>query len=196
MARKFGKYGLNRQFKWKPLRRDRWDPFPKDHLPFIDDFSVGAYGVKKAQVDAMRNKRKRDDLITPTTLKGHYFNDKKRRDIDTSRKGPAPKRARTRSGTAKNLFTNDSVALLGTAGVGAAGMARAGAGIAWDSLNARITAGIEEGFAAHAAANDSGIYTFDALTESAMAGRYLDSAIAAAERMLPFVEDLLIPLML
>jgi len=196
MARKFGKYGLNRQFKWKPLRRDRWDPFPKDHLPFIDDFSVGAYVSKKEQADSMRNKRKRDDLITPTTLKGQYFNDKKRRDIDSAFKVPPPKRARTRSGTARKLFTNDSVALLGTAGVGAAGMARTGAGIAWDSLNARITAGIEEGFAAHAAANDSGIYTFDALTESAMAGRYFDSMVAAGERILPLVEDLLIPLML
>lgn len=197
MPRRFDrKTGWNRQFKWKPLRRDRWDPFPKDHLPFIDDFSVGTYGVKKAQVDAMRNKRKRDDLITPTTLKGQYFNDKKRRDIDTARKGPPFKRARTGSGTARNVFTNDSVALLGTAGVGAAGMARAGAGIAWDSLNTRIGAAIEEGFARHAAIQDSGVYTYDVLTESAMAGKYLDSAIAAGERILPLVEDLLIPLML
>ena len=39
MPRKYDKRGWNRQFKWKPLRRDRWDPFPKDHLPFIDDYS-------------------------------------------------------------------------------------------------------------------------------------------------------------
>jgi len=197
MPRRFDrKTGWNRQFKWKPLRRDRWDPFPKDHLPFIDDFSVLAYGVKKAQADAMRNKRTRDDLITPTTLKGQYFNDKKRRDIDTAKKGPPPKRLRTRSGTARNLFTNDSVALLGTAGVGLAGMAKTGAGIAWDNLNARIGSAIEEGFAQHAAFNESGIPTFDALTESAMVGKYLDSAIGSLERMLPMVEDLLIPLML
>merc|ERR1719506_2044922 len=70
MARKFGKYGWNRQFKNKPLRRDRWDPFPKDHLPFIDDFSVGSYLTKKEQVNAMRPKRKFDDMSTPTTLLG------------------------------------------------------------------------------------------------------------------------------
>ena len=39
MARKFDKRGWNRQFKWQPLRTDRWDPFPKDRLPFVDDFS-------------------------------------------------------------------------------------------------------------------------------------------------------------
>jgi len=192
MPRRFDrKTGWNRQFKWKPLRRDRWDPFPKDHLPFIDDFSVGAYVAKKSQANAMVNKRKFDDMTTPTTLLG-----KRRVDIDTARKGPPPKRARTGSGTARNLFTNDSVALLGTAGVGAAGMARAGAGIAWDRLNTRIGAAIEEGFARHAAIQDSGVYTYDVLTESAMAGKYLDSAIAAGERILPLVEDLLIPLML
>ena len=38
--RKFDKYGFNTQFKWQPVRRDRWDPFPKDHLPFIDDQSM------------------------------------------------------------------------------------------------------------------------------------------------------------
>ena len=42
MPRRFDKRDWNRQFKWQPLRVDRWDPFPKDHLPFIDDFSAGA----------------------------------------------------------------------------------------------------------------------------------------------------------
>ena len=192
MARKFGKYGWNRQFKNKPLRRDRWDPFPKDHLPFIDDFSVLAYGAKKQQADAMANKRKRDDILTPTTLLG------KRKDIDTARKAPRLelKRPRTRSGTARNLFTNESVALLGTAGAGVGAMAYTAAGIGVDRLNARIGSAIEEGFARHAAIQDSGVYTYDALTESAMIGRYLDSAIATGSRILPLVEDLLIPLML
>ena len=39
MPRRFDQYGWNRQFKWQPLRRDRWDPFPKDRIPFVDDFS-------------------------------------------------------------------------------------------------------------------------------------------------------------
>lgn len=188
MPRRFDrKTGWNRQFKWKPLRRDRWDPFPKDHLPFLDDFSVGAYVAKKAQADAMRNKRTRDDMVTPTTLLG-----KRRRDIDTAMKPPGPKRQQTRGGAKRSLFTNDNVALMGTAGVGAAGMAYAGIGSAIDS---RVAAAVEEGFRVHAAFNESGIPTFDALTESAMAGRYLDRIVAAGERILPFVEDLLVPLM-
>lgn len=39
MPRRFDQYGWNRQFKWQPVRRDRWDPFPKDRIPFVDDFS-------------------------------------------------------------------------------------------------------------------------------------------------------------
>lgn len=46
MPRRFDKLGLNRQFKWRPVRRDRWDPFPKDHLPFVDDFSMVAVAAK------------------------------------------------------------------------------------------------------------------------------------------------------
>lgn len=38
--RKLDKFGFNTQFKWQPVRRDRWDPFPKDHLPFVDDMSM------------------------------------------------------------------------------------------------------------------------------------------------------------
>ena len=75
-------------------------------------------------------------------------------------------------------------------------MAYTAAGIGVDRLNARIGSAIEEGFARHAAIQDSGVYTYDALTESAMIGRYLDSAIATGSRILPLVEDLLIPLML
>lgn len=40
MSRKFDQRGWNRQFKWQPLRIDRWDPFPKDRLPFVDDYSI------------------------------------------------------------------------------------------------------------------------------------------------------------
>ena len=187
MPRRFDrKTGWNRQFKWKPLRRDRWDPFPKDHLPFIDDFSVGSYGLKKKQVEVMvGSKRSRDDMLTPTSLLGRV-------DFDTARKGPPPKRQQTSTRAQRSLFTNDNVAAMGTAGTGVAGMAYAGIGRAVDD---RVRAGIEQGFAQHAAFNESGIPTFDALTESAMTGRYFDSMIAAGERILPLVEDLLVPLM-
>ena len=40
MTRKFDKYGFNRQYLRKPLSRR--SPFPRDHLPFISDFSVGS----------------------------------------------------------------------------------------------------------------------------------------------------------
>ena len=172
MARKFGKYGWNRQFKNKPLRRDRWDPFPKDHLPFVDDFSVGAFVAKKA---AQGSKRQRPDA---------FFN-------DTARKGPPPKRPKTGGTSTRSLFTNDSVALVGTAGALAGRAAYTGAGIALDSLNARITAGIEAGFARHAANNAAGLYEYDALTQAAMAGRYLENIAEGAERIVPLVEELL-----
>ena len=42
MVRKFDRFGFNTQFKWQPIRRDRWDPFPKDHLPFVDDMSLSS----------------------------------------------------------------------------------------------------------------------------------------------------------
>ncbi len=48
MVRKYDKYGLNRQFKSNPCNRR--DPFPRDHLPFVDDFSLG----KKVR-DAVKN---------------------------------------------------------------------------------------------------------------------------------------------
>lgn len=190
MPRRFDrKTGWNRQFKWKPVRSDRWDPFPKDHLPFIDDFSVGAFIAKKAQAQAMPtkgSKRKADDMLKPMSILG------KRRNVnDTGTKGPYPKRPRTGGTTSRNLFTNDNVAMMATAGVGAGGMAYTGAGIAMDRLNARVTAGIEEGFARHAAIQDSGVYTYDALTESAMAGRYLTNIAEGMERIVPLVEDLL-----
>jgi hypothetical protein len=51
MSRKFDKFGFNTQFKWQPIRRDRWDPFPKDHLPFIDDMSF----TKQAHMPPRRN---------------------------------------------------------------------------------------------------------------------------------------------
>ena len=39
MPRKFDRYGLNRQFKRKPVSKRT--PFPHK-LPFVDDFSYGA----------------------------------------------------------------------------------------------------------------------------------------------------------
>lgn len=40
MTRKFDKYGFNRQYLRKPLSRR--SPIPRDHLPFVSDFSVGS----------------------------------------------------------------------------------------------------------------------------------------------------------
>ncbi len=177
MARKFGKYGWNRQFKNKPLRRDRWDPFPKDHLPFVDDFSVGAFVAKKA---AQGTKRQRSDS----------FHD------DTARKPPPFKRPKTGGTATRSLFTNDNVALIGTAGALAGRAAYTGAGILVDRLNARVTQAIEEGFANHARFFEENITSFDALTQSAFVGRYLENAAEGLERIVPLVEELLVPLAL
>lgn len=57
----FDKFGFNTQFKWQPVRRDRWDPFPKDHLPFVDDMSMS----KQAQMPPRRNFTPVDAPSTP-----------------------------------------------------------------------------------------------------------------------------------
>lgn len=54
MPRRFDKRGWNRQFKWQPVRSDRWDPFPKDHLPFVDDYSA-LNTMNKAEVEINSN---------------------------------------------------------------------------------------------------------------------------------------------
>ena len=61
MARKLDKYGFNTQFKWQPIRRDRWDPFPKDHLPFIDNQSLS----NQAHMPPRRNFTPVDTPSTP-----------------------------------------------------------------------------------------------------------------------------------
>ncbi len=66
MPRKFDKRGWNRQFKWQPVRRGRWDPFPKDHLPFIDDYSVNSY-LHKAINDKRSPAREKLPLDTHRT---------------------------------------------------------------------------------------------------------------------------------
>lgn len=72
MPRKYDKRGWNRQFKWKPLRRDRWDPFPKDHLPFIDDYSAGMYIHKSINDNRgpAREKLPLDTHRTPASKRG------------------------------------------------------------------------------------------------------------------------------
>jgi len=60
MVRKYDKYGFNRQFKNKPCSRR--DPFPRDHLPFADDMSIGKRknDVKK-EIAKRGTKRKRSE---------------------------------------------------------------------------------------------------------------------------------------
>ena len=52
--RKFDDLGWNLQYKWKPVRPDRWDPFPKDHLPFIDDYADQVEFMKGIQSEGKR----------------------------------------------------------------------------------------------------------------------------------------------
>lgn len=69
MPRRFDKRGWNRQFKWQPVRRDRWDPFPKDHLPFVDDYSAGMY-IHKSIKDNRGPAREKLPLDTHRTPSG------------------------------------------------------------------------------------------------------------------------------
>ena len=76
MPRRFDKRGWNRQFKNRPVRRDRWDPFPKDHLPFVDDFSPAMYAHKvtnesrgqkrKLPLDSHKESKIATDSSTPS----------------------------------------------------------------------------------------------------------------------------------
>lgn len=89
MVRKYDKYGFNRQFKNKPCSRR--DPFPRDHLPFVDDMSIRKkiHDVKKevekndldiAKESAKRGtKRKRDESAKRGT--------KRKREIFAARAG-------------------------------------------------------------------------------------------------------------
>jgi len=78
MARKYDRYGLNRQFKLKPLTKRT--PFPHK-LPFVDDFSYGSLAHKIKQEKGMRPRRagptdhitgvKRERMELPDTIDHH-----------------------------------------------------------------------------------------------------------------------------
>lgn len=78
MARKFDRYGLNRQFKLKPLTKRT--PFPYK-LPFVDDFSYGSLAHKIKKEKGMRPRRagptdhitgvKRERMELPDTIDHH-----------------------------------------------------------------------------------------------------------------------------
>ena len=77
MVRKYDKFGYNRQFKINPCNRR--DPFPRDHLPFIDDMSVlnelhgsgiGGYGPKMPQPITSRPIEQTPGSATPVYQSG------------------------------------------------------------------------------------------------------------------------------
>lgn len=220
--RKFNKrYGWNNQFKNKPIRSDRWDPFPKDHLPFIDD-----YGVQNFIYSHVANpgiKRKFDDLNTPqeirkrSRVKADLFTPDDVSDLRPSKAGRRPM-----FGTStRSLFTNENVANAGTAAVIGGRMVQVGAGMARDALNRRVSQGIEDGFASHyryiygraprageafggvpgqgtftgrtgaMAAEADGTAGVDILTSRAITGGYMTEMIEGLGRMLPMIEELL-----
>lgn len=219
--RKFNKrYGWNNQFKNKPVRSDRWDPFPKDHLPFVDDYSVQNFVYSHVANPGI--KRSFDDMNTPSTVLG------KRRminDLNTPGSVRSRKAARTRAGpsSTRSLFTNDDVANASAAASIGGRMLYTGAGMASDALNRRVAQGIEDGFASHyryfygrspavgqeipggggmtftersavpleeLAATD-GTAGLDAATNIAMRGGYMTEMIEGLGRMLPMIEELL-----
>ena len=77
MPRKYDEFGYNRQFKSNPCNRR--DPFPRDHLPFIDDMSVlsemygnglGQYGPKMPQPITSRPIEQTPGSATPVYQPG------------------------------------------------------------------------------------------------------------------------------
>lgn len=122
MVRKYDKYGLNRQFKNKPCSRR--DPFPRDHLPFVDDMSV-----KKILDDAIKT-------VKPPIQPG-----KRPRDPATNNTLPNPKGPkRHKSWGKRHPYERDALVGLGVVGgiIGsllapegllAAGAVRAGAAV-------------------------------------------------------------------
>lgn len=153
--------------------RDR--PLYNPRIPYQDGFSVGAHNNRIKQVKSEPYVSRKRYL--PTNADGTPRMPKKPYDRPSNK-----------------MWTNETVAAAGTVGVGAAALARTAAGIAIDKMNTSITSAIEEGFAQHAAFNESGIPRFDALTESAMAGKWLTRAEEGLGRMLPLIEELLAPL--
>lgn len=76
MPRKYDEFGYNRQFKSNPCNRR--DPFPRDHLPFIDDMSVlsemygnglGHYGPEMPQPITSKPIQQTPVSKTPDTVK-------------------------------------------------------------------------------------------------------------------------------
>jgi len=217
--RKFNKrYGWNNQFKNRPLRSDRWDPFPKDHLPFTDDYSVQNFVYSHAANAGI--KRSFDDMNTPPTVLG-----KRRMINDLNSPAGHTRAAKRRAGASatKSLFTNDNVANGAAAAAIGGRMFYTGAGIAKDALNKRVAQGLEDGFASHyryfygrsprvgqpipggggmtftersaipleeLAATD-GTAGVDAATGAFMRGQYLTEMAEGLERMLPLIEELL-----
>ena len=77
MPRKYDEFGYNRQFKSNPCNRR--DPFPRDHLPFIDDMSVlsemygnglGNYGPKMPEPITSRPIEQTPGSATPVYKPG------------------------------------------------------------------------------------------------------------------------------
>lgn len=119
MPRRFDKYGNNRQFKWKPLRVDRWDPWPKDHLPWIENqaANVGLYKVTSVlgkrpfpgDDTARKKPRTRDEVDADHAQRRHHMmqlQDNLADPFGTPKKGPR--------------MTTSTKAVIGLAAVGIA----------------------------------------------------------------------------
>ena len=99
MPRKYDEFGYNRQFKSNPCNRR--DPFPRDHLPFIDDMSVlsemygnglGNYGPEMPQ--PITSRPTQEVPSTPSTIaqspgdsKAYTFTYNAAHDISSNIKG-------------------------------------------------------------------------------------------------------------
>jgi len=150
MPRKYDEFGYNRQFKSNPCNRR--DPFPRDHLPFIDDMSVlsemygnglGAYGPKMPQ--PISSKPVQQMPATPSTVvqegtpdsKAYTFTYNAAKDISSNIKGAeSPEQVMSRIEEIMDvLLSAEGASMSGAAAGELAGpygaLAGAGGGFVW-----------------------------------------------------------------
>jgi len=150
MPRKYDEFGYNRQFKSNPCNRR--DPFPRDHLPFIDDMSVlsemygnglGAYGPKMPQ--PISSKPVQHMPSTPSTvaqegtpdLKAYTFTYNAAKDISSNIKGAeSPEQVMSRIEEIMDVLLAAEGASMSGAAAGELGgpytaLAGAGGGFLW-----------------------------------------------------------------
>lgn len=124
MARKYDRYGLNRQFKRKPLTKRT--PFPHK-LPFVDDFSYGAV------IHRVKSEKQDQDW--------DFYEQKRKRPVHEQYQLPAPKYGKYKAdwkGTAKEIAKDGGFAIATVAGGAAVEFVLAGGAVEGAAAEAKL----------------------------------------------------------